>query len=187
MSPLIGFVSSFIVCYASKLLTGRASGEKNIPERVWLYLSFLAGLLTEFWRGANDVGNATAFVGVTFPGSIIPRIIGGVGIAVGLITLGRRVIYTVGMQITRLPASATFFTQLATVMIIAVGTLTGLPLSGTHILVGSILGAGRAVRSKINRRVVAYVVLTWFVTFPAAALFTMLITYTLTSLGLFAF
>ncbi|MFQ6076366.1 MAG: inorganic phosphate transporter [Candidatus Bathyarchaeia archaeon] len=187
LSPLIGLLIAFVVCLAARFLTGGALAERVIPERGWVYLSLSAGLLTEFWRGANDVGNATAFLSVTFADPLLPRVISGVGMAVGLIILGRKVIYTVGTQITRLPPSATFFTQVATVVTIAVGTLMGLPMSGTHILVGSILGAGLAVRSEINRRVVAYVILAWFVTFPAGALFTMLITHTLSYFGLFAF
>lgn len=186
LSPIIGLLISYVVCLASKLLTEGFLPRRIVQERVWVYLSFSAGLLTEFWRGANDVGNATAFLSVTFTDPLMPRVISGFGMAIGLIMLGRKVIYTVGTQITRLPANATFFTQLATVVTITVGTLMGLPISGTHILVGSILGAGLAVKSEINRRVVAYVVLAWFVTFPAAALFTMLLTHTLSFLGLFA-
>ncbi len=177
LSPFIGLLVSFVTCYVANFLGKTLDGASSRNEKVWMHLSFLIALLTEFWRGANDVGNATAFLQVIFFDSLIPRMIGGIGMAVGIIVLGRRVIFTVGTRITRLAPSATFLTQVATVLVIAVGTLMGLPLSGTHILVGSVLGAGFAVKSEINFEVVARVIFAWFFTFPAGALFAMLVTY----------
>ena len=181
-SPFIGLLASFVTCYVANFLGKTKDVASNRSEKVWMYLSFLIALLTEFWRGANDVGNATAFLRMTFFDPLIPRMIGGIGMAVGIIILGRRVIFTVGTRITRLAPSATLLTQVATVLVIAVGTLMGLPLSGTHILVGSVLGAGFAVKSEINFEVVAHVIFAWFFTFPAGALFAMLVTYIFTLL-----
>jgi len=170
LSPLIGLFTSYMGCQALNHFT-------KAEERTWLYLLLFNAFLMEFWQGANNVANATAFLSVTFPNPFIPRTVGGIGIALGLIILGRRVIFSAGARITRLPTSAAFISQLSIVLINAVGTIMGLPLSGTHISVSCLVGAGLAMKTKINYRVVKYVILAWFLTLPGAALVTGFVKY----------
>ncbi len=181
-SPLIGFSMSYMGCRVLNYFTKVKSLPDKGEEKIWLYLLLFNALLMEFWQGANNVANATAFLSVTFPYPLISRTIGGVGIATGVFILGRRVILSAGVRITRLPISAASLSQLSIVLINAAGTVMGLPLSGTHICVGSLLGAGMAVKSKIDYGFAKYVILVWFLTLPGAALTTMLVKYVSTFL-----
>ncbi len=176
LSPFIGFLFSWIACNFGEKFIAIGKREKQMESK-WLFLTFATALMTEFWRGANDVGNATAFMSSGLPSYIPPRLIGGIGMAVGLIVLGRKVISVVGTQITRLTPSSAFITQIMTVVLIATGTLLGLPLSGTHILVGALWGAGVATKKEVNYRMILYSGVVWIFTFPAATLFSMAFTY----------
>jgi len=176
LSPFIGFLFSWIACRITRKFIEVDEQEKKM-SRNWIFLTFATALMTEFWRGANDVGNATAFMGSGLPSYLPPRLIGGIGMAVGLIVLGRRVISAVGTQITRLTPRSAFITQAMTVVLIAIGTLLGLPLSGTHILVGALWGAGVATKRKVNTKMILYSGVVWIFTFPAATLFSMAFTY----------
>jgi phosphate/sulfate permease len=175
VSPLLGFLLSYLIV---KSLMRRGNTD-NVSKR-WLYALLFAALLQEFWQGANNVSNATAFLSATFEYPIISRAIGGIGLAIGLLTLGRRVLIAAGLRITRLPLNAAFVTQMVLVSINAVGTLYGLPLSGTHLSVGCLIGAGMASKTKIDYKMCRNVILYWFLTLPGAALFSILTAYATT-------
>jgi PiT family inorganic phosphate transporter len=133
--------------------------------------------LQEFWQGANNVSNATAFLSATFEYPIISRTLGGVALAVGLMTLGRRVLTAAGTRIARIPIHAAMATQIVIVAINAVGTLYGLPLSGTHLSVGCLVGAGIGCSAEVDYKMCRNVILYWFLTLPGAALFSLVTAY----------
>lgn len=61
----------------------------------------------------------------------------------------------------------------AQVIIVAlniVGTLYGLPLSGTHISIACLIGAGLATNTEIDYKVCRNIILYWLITLPGAAL-----------------
>ena len=172
VSPLLGFLLSYLI--VKPLM--RKDDTENVSKH-WLYALLLAALLQEFWQGANNVSNATAFLSATFEYPLISRTIGGISLAIGLLTLGRRVLIAAGLRIARLPLNAAFVTQMVIVSINAVGTLYGLPLSGTHLSVGCLIGAGLASKTRIDYRMCRNVILYWFLTLPGAAFFSILVAY----------
>lgn len=95
-----------------------------------------------FSRGANDIPKATAFISVAYGSPILVRVIVGIGTILGLLILGRRVIGTVGLNLTKLNPITALSAQVANASTTFIGTLLGLPLSGTHILVGAVIGVG---------------------------------------------
>jgi phosphate/sulfate permease len=70
--------------------------------------------------------------------------LGGIGIVIGLATMGHKVMSTVGTGITELTPSRGFAAQLATASTVVVASGTGLPISTTQTLVGAVLGVGFA-------------------------------------------
>jgi PiT family inorganic phosphate transporter len=97
-------------------------------------------------------------------------LIGGIGIVVGLVTYGHKVIATVGTGITQLTPSRGFAATLAAATTVVVASGTGLPISTTHTLVGAILGVGLAVgRESLNYRQIGAIFMSWLVTLPAGA------------------
>jgi PiT family inorganic phosphate transporter len=87
---------------------------------------------------------------------------------------------TVGKKITELTPSRGFCAELAAAITVVIASRTGLPVSTTHILVGSVLGVGLARGvGALDLRVVLNIVISWLVTLPAGALMAMLFFFTL--------
>jgi PiT family inorganic phosphate transporter len=96
--------------------------------------------------------------------------VGGVGIVLGLATLGYRVIETVGRKITELTPSRAFIAQIAAATTIVLASRLGIPVSTTHILVGAVLGVGIARGiGALDLRVVGKIMISWVATLPIAA------------------
>jgi PiT family inorganic phosphate transporter len=110
-------------------------------------------------------------------------LIGGAGIVLGLITLGYRVMLTVGKKITELTPSRGFCAELAAASTVVIASRTGLPVSTTHILVGAVLGVGLARGlGALDLRVVLNIIISWVVTLPAGGIMAMFFYFTLKGL-----
>lgn len=151
-------------------------------ERIFVYLQVLSACFVAFAHGANDVANAigplSAAVqslkeGVVAAKAQVPAwalALGGVGIVVGLATWGWRVMETIGRRITELTPSRGFAAEFGAAITILVASLSGLPISTTHTLVGAVLGVGLARGiGAINLNVVRDIVASWIITIPAGA------------------
>jgi len=153
-------------------------------ERVFGVLMVVTACAMAFAHGSNDVANAigpvAAIVGIVQSGgeiaqkSILPiwvLILGGAGIVAGLLMYGRRVMATIGKNITELTPSRGFAATLAAATTVVFASGTGLPISTTHTLVGAVLGVGLARGiGALNLTVVRTIFLSWIVTLPAGAL-----------------
>ena len=152
-------------------------------ERVFAILMIFTACSMAFAHGSNDVANAVgplaAIVGVLLSGTIQPQstvpgwvlLLGALGIVVGLITYGYRVIATIGKHITELTPSRGFAAELAAASTVVGASGLGLPVSTTHTLVGAILGVGMARGiAALNLRVIGTIFTSWVVTLPAGAI-----------------
>jgi len=121
-------------------------------------------LVASFAMGANDVANATAvFVAVHLTDVAVAGAIGGVALAVGVLTWGGPLLTTVAFDIVRLDrrmAASAQFAQ-ATVVLVAVAFL-GAFTSMNQALVGGMAGAGLARgRATIRWETVRGILLGW--------------------------
>jgi PiT family inorganic phosphate transporter len=119
----------------------------NIP------LVLAAGLLS-FAHGSNDVANAIgpviAIQQALAAGPSLPvdalflwlLLIGALGIPLGLILYGRRLIQTIGSDITELDQVRVFCIVTSVSVTVLLASQFGLPVSSTHIAVGAIFGIG---------------------------------------------
>ena len=162
-------------------------------ERVFGVLMVLTACAMAFAHGSNDVANAigpvAAVVSIVQSGGEVASeaalplwvlVLGGVGIVVGLVMYGKRVIETVGNQITELTPSRGFAATLAAATTVVLASGTGLPISTTHTLVGAILGVGLARgMAALNLTVIRNIFMSWVVTLPAGALLSILFFFTL--------
>jgi len=154
----------------------------EITEKIFTRMQYVTAGFLAFAHGSNDVANAigpasavvSALLEKSVPSeSAVPMwllVIGGLGIVVGLATMGRKVILTVGEGITEITPSRGFAAELGTALTILLGTSLGLPLSTTHVLVGAIIGVGLARGiSGINVNVIKKIGRSWIVTMPVTA------------------
>lgn len=162
-------------------------------ERVFGVLMVVTACAMAFAHGSNDVANAigpvAAIVGIVQSGgeiaqkSVLPiwvLILGGMGIVTGLLMYGRRVMATIGKNITELTPSRGFAATLAAATTVVFASGTGLPISTTHTLVGAVLGVGLARGiGALNLNVVRTIFLSWIVTLPAGALMSIFFFFTL--------
>lgn len=79
--------------------------------------------------------------------------VGSVGIALGLLLMGYKVMETVGKKVIKLDFAKGFSAQLATATSVILGTIFGLPLSTTHCMVGSLFGIILANKTSMVERV----------------------------------
>ncbi|MCL1092961.1 inorganic phosphate transporter [Shewanella kaireitica] len=152
-------------------------------EKVFAILMVVTACCMAFAHGSNDVANAigplAAVVSVVNSGGeisskaplvwwILP--LGAVGIVLGLAIFGKRVMQTIGKNITHLTPSRGFAAELAAASTVVIASGTGLPISTTQTLVGAVLGVGMARGiAAINIGVVRNIVVSWVVTLPAGA------------------
>jgi len=151
-------------------------------ERIFVVLQVLTACAVAFAHGSNDVANAigplAAVVHVVQGADLTSQapvepwmlIVGGLGIVLGLATWGYRVMETVGKKITQLTPSSGFAATLAAAFTVVIASRMGIPVSTTHILVGSVLGVGLARGiGAIDLRVVGRIIISWVLTLPIAA------------------
>jgi PiT family inorganic phosphate transporter len=152
-------------------------------ERIFVFLQIITAGYVAFAHGSNDVANAigpvSGIVGQLAYGSptdINPwaiiglLLLGGVGIAIGTATWGRQVMETIGEKITEITPTRGFTAEFGAATTVLVCSLMGLPISTTHVLVGSVIGVGLAGGlAAVDLSVIKRIVLSWLVTVPIAA------------------
>ena len=162
-------------------------------EKIFGVLMIITAAAMAFAHGSNDVANAigplAAIYSVIDSGGMVSSkstlplwilFVGGVGIAVGLITYGHKVIATIGTGITQLTPSRGFAATLAAAATVVIASGTGIPVSTTQVLVGAVLGVGLARgMAALDTRVISRIFLSWIVTLPAGALMSILFFFAL--------
>jgi PiT family inorganic phosphate transporter len=197
---LIGLLCAIIGFFLIRKIS--FSEERNIDnhfydvERVFGVLMVFTACAMAFAHGSNDVANAVGPVAaivsiVSNSGEISQEstmsiwilLLGAVGIVIGLITYGHKVIATVGTGITDLTASRGFCCNLAASTTVVLASGTGLPISTTHTLVGAVLGVGFARGiSALNLRIIGSIFMSWLITLPAGAILAILFFYALSAI-----
>ena len=134
---------------------------------------FVSAGIVSFARGLNDTPKIAALLlttraldthlGVTAFAAI------AAATAVGGLLNARRVAETMSHRITSMNHGQGFAANLSTGLLVLLASRYGLPVSTTHVAVGSLFGIGLTTRSA-DARVVRRIVLSWLFTLPCAAL-----------------
>jgi PiT family inorganic phosphate transporter len=153
-------------------------------EGIFGKLQVITACYMAFSHGANDVANAigpiagivgiveSGAIGLTAEYSVPPWLlaVGGVGIAIGCLTWGRRVMRTVGGKITKLTHTRGFSVEFAAATTVLTASKLGLPVSTSHTVVGAVIGVGLARGlDAVDTRVIKKIVISWVLTVPIAA------------------
>ncbi len=193
---LLGLLVAVVGIYLIRRVTFDKVAEKRFHyanvEKIFAVMMVFTAAAMAFAHGSNDVANAVgpmaAVIGIATDGTLAAQsalpswvlLVGGIGIVIGLATLGYRVMATVGKNITELTPTRGFSAEIAASMTVVLASYTGIPISTTHTLVGAILGVGLARGiAAIDLRVVGNIFMSWVITLPAGAILSIMFFYML--------
>jgi PiT family inorganic phosphate transporter len=177
-SPVIGFLGAFVLVVLIYRLFFRAS--PGMANRGFRYGQLVSGTWVAFTHGANDAQKTMGVIALALytHGSIssfyIPtwvKIVAALTIGAGTYVGGWRIIRTLGQRIYKMAPEHGFAAQIAAGSTLYLGTHYGFPISTTHVVTGSVMGAGATRRlSAVRWGVAGNIVFAWLLTLPAAGL-----------------
>jgi PiT family inorganic phosphate transporter len=177
-SPVIGFAGAFALLVVIYRLFHRLT--PGVAHRGFRLGQLLSGTWVAFTHGANDAQKTMGVIALALytNGSIssfyIPiwvKIAAGLTIAAGTYAGGWRIIRTLGQRIYKMAPEHGFAAQIAAGSTLYLGTRYGFPISTTHVVSGSVMGAGATRRlSAVRWGVAGNIVSAWLLTMPAAGL-----------------
>ncbi len=200
---ITAFIIGIIVMLIGKLFISRIKFNPDEDkvyhfanvEKVFGVLMIVTACGMAFAHGSNDVANAVgplaAVIGVVETGEVTLKtampswilLLGGLGIVIGLVTYGHKVMTTIGKNITELTPSRGFAAELAAATTVVIASGTGIPVSTTHTLVGAVLGVGMARGiSALNIGVIRTIFMSWIITLPAGAILAIIFYFILKSI-----
>ena len=153
-------------------------------EESFKYLQIFTAICGSFSHGANDVANAVgpyaAIVSIYMnDGEMSQEVtmdsygyailsLGGIGISLGLLLYGYKIIKAIGVKLCCITPSRGFAIELGSASIVIIGSRFGIPLSTTHCQVGATIGVAALEDTKkcsgINWSVVSRVCFGWIIT-----------------------
>lgn len=175
--------------------------DKPDVAQLFTFLQILTACFGSFAHGANDVrlgdfvylvnSNSKYFFSSNAIGPLVAVMMiykdgnqsgytpwyillyGGVAISIGLWAWGRRVIETMGKDLTKITPSTGFTIEIGSALTVLLATKVGIPVSTTHCKVGSVVMVGKARKSKqgVNWRLFGNISIAWVLTVPITALF----------------
>jgi inorganic phosphate transporter, PiT family len=178
VSPAIGFAGAFVLL----LLIYRIffNLPPGVAHRGFRYGQLASGTWVAFTHGANDAQKTMGVIALALytHGNIddfyIPtwvKIAAGLTIAAGTYAGGWRIIRTLGQRIYKMQPEHGFAAQISAGSTLYVGTHFGFPISTTHVVTGSVMGAGATRRfSAVRWGVAGSIFSAWLLTLPASGL-----------------
>ena len=151
-SIIIGIV--MILWWLSSLATNQVPEIKSAPLQISYHL--LAEFLTA-----------------------ILLLIGGFGMAIGLIVIGRKVVKTLATEVVTLSPTSALAASISVSLVMSIGTMLGLPLSGTHVIVAALIAVGWIGKTQVQSKQVKNILISWIITVPLSAVFGIMIFSTL--------
>lgn len=180
LAPLLGIVGAAALMLALMwIVRWRAPGTVN---RVFRRLQLLSGGFVAFTHGTNDAQKTMGIIALALVASgnleadfdrppywVI--VSAAVAMGAGTYAGGWRIIKTLGTRVAKLDPPRGFAAQTATAGILWTTAHYGFPVSTTHTISGSVLGAGATRRlNAVRWGVAGNILVAWALTIPAAAL-----------------
>lgn len=150
LNPLgAGIISFVLVFLVNKFLANKLNNIKGY-DKVLKIGYLIAGAYASFSIGLNSSANVTALyydmhhMGANLLNNAqLTAVIGGLAIALGVLTYSKKVMMTVGSSIAEINQIEGFVVIIAmATTIVLMGTLMGIPVSTSQAVVGAVVGAG---------------------------------------------
>jgi len=152
---------------------------------VFRYLLILVAALESFAHGSNDTANATAAFSAVWivndeglsacskmDTPVWIMALAGFFVLVGIVSLGYRVMTTIGYRISKINIHRGFCMELASTITIVIATIVKVPVSTTHCQVGAVVFVSYAALGvkHVKFGMVGRIVASWVLTLPIAGL-----------------
>jgi PiT family inorganic phosphate transporter len=180
LAPLFGLLlAAALMTVTLWLIRKRAPGLVN---RVFRRLQLVSGGFVAFTHGTNDAQKTMGVITLAlivsghessehFHVPLWVKITAATAMAAGTYAGGWRIIKTLGQRVAKLQPPQGFAAQTSTATILWLTAHYGYPVSTTHTISGSVLGAGASTRfSAVRWGVAGNILLAWVLTIPCAAL-----------------
>lgn len=139
-------------------------------QKVLDVLHYLSAGIVSFARGLNDTPK---IVGLLLIINVIDikwsMIVIAITMAIGGLINAKKVGVTMSKKITPMNAGQGFTANIITGLLVTTASIHGLPVSTTHVSVGSIFGIGTATK-KADYKMISKILLSWLLTLPIAAI-----------------
>ncbi len=182
-SVMLGFGGSFILMKLARLFLRKATVNVNRPMKRLQW--FTTGIQT-LAHGANDAQKQMALVALLLMamGSSnldVPlwvRVACAAAMALGTLGGGYRIMRTVGRKIFKIRPVHALIAQTNSSLTVIFATFLGAPVSSTQVVTAGVMGVGSAEnRRLVHWRVGKDLVVSWFMTIPAAAVLSVVIVF----------
>ncbi len=179
LAPFLGVaIAAALMLALTWLIRRRHPGTIN---RVFRRLQLVSGAFVAFTHGTNDAQKTMGIIALALiasghlaPGADPPLwviVSAALAMAAGTYAGGWRIIKTLGQRIAKLDPPQGFAAQTACASILWGTAHFGFPVSTTHTISGSVLGAGASRRlSAVRWGVAGNILVAWLITLPCAGL-----------------
>ena len=178
-APFLGVLGAAAIMLALLWIIRRRS--PGVVNRVFRRLQLVSGGFVAFTHGTNDAQKTMGIITLALVASghvnadnfHVPLwviLCAAVAMGAGTYAGGWRIIKTLGQRVAKLDPPQGFAAQTACASILWATAHYGFPVSTTHVISGSVLGAGATRRfSAVRWGVAGNILLAWLMTLPCAA------------------
>ena len=177
LTPVGGLIIAFVLYRIIRVTLEQKFSEFSFFENFVRIGYLVAGAFGAYSLGANNVANVSGiFTGqlnvLTVEQAVL---IGGLSIALGVVTYSKPVMSTVGERIVPMSSVAGFIVVISASMTVFIYAVIGIPVSTSQAVIGAIVGIGLTSGiATINLKMLRNVLLGWFATPTVAALVSLL-------------
>jgi inorganic phosphate transporter, PiT family len=179
LAPFLGVLGAAAIMVVLLWIIRRRS--PGVVNRVFRRLQLVSGGFVAFTHGTNDAQKTMGIIALALVASghldaekfEVPLwviLCAALAMGAGTYAGGWRIIKTLGQRVAKLDPPQGFAAQTACASILWATAHYGFPVSTTHVISGSVLGAGATRRfSAVRWGVAGNIVLAWLMTLPCAA------------------
>jgi PiT family inorganic phosphate transporter len=166
LTPVCSMILSFLLYYLIGFFIATYIRRPQMRSFIIFWSLIFAGCLGAYALGSNNVANVTGvYVGAGLLTPFEGLLIGSLSIASGALTYSKKVMMTVGRDITPLDEYAALIAVLAGAITVEIFTQVGVPVSSSQAIVGGVAGIGlvKGVRT-VSKRTLMKILIGWIAT-----------------------
>jgi PiT family inorganic phosphate transporter len=178
LTPIGAIIVAYCLHRVLDFILNRTITNMTYRNRLYSFGIATAGCYGAYSLGSNNVANVTGvYVGSGMLSSGAASLIGGLSIAIGVLTYSEKVMMTVGRGIAPLDPFSALVCVLATGCTLHIFTQIGVPVSSSQAVVGAVVGVGfvGGLRT-VSRRMLAKIGIGWVLTPISTGLVSLILT-----------